>query len=88
MWEQCFCFDCSPHRNAEEAQGEHEELREQREFERAMAEAGFLGCCGSTRFAREMALRGPFSSLDFAVEAARDIWWNKVMSHFPLPFSH
>ncbi|XP_024372429.1 uric acid degradation bifunctional protein TTL isoform X2 [Physcomitrium patens] len=43
-----------------------------------MTEAGFLGCCGSTRFAREMALRAPFSSLDLAVEAARDIWWNKV----------
>lgn len=45
-----------------------------------MTEAGFLGCCGSTRFAREMALRAPFSSLDLAVEAARDIWWNKVIS--------
>ncbi|KAG0618551.1 hypothetical protein M758_4G072800 [Ceratodon purpureus] len=43
-----------------------------------MTEAGFLGCCGSTRFAREMALRGPFSSLDLAVEASREIWWNKV----------
>lgn len=44
-----------------------------------MTEAGFLGCCGSTRFSREMALRAPVSSLDLAVEASRDIWRKKAM---------
>jgi hypothetical protein len=44
-----------------------------------MTEAGFLGCCGSTKFSREMALRAPVSSLDLAVEASRDIWRNKVI---------
>ncbi|KAG0570560.1 hypothetical protein KC19_6G170700 [Ceratodon purpureus] len=38
----------------------------------------FLRCCGSVRFAQEMARVAPFSSLDLAVEAAREIWWNKV----------
>lgn len=39
----------------------------------------FLKCCGSVRFASEMARVAPFSSLELAVEAARDIWWNKVL---------
>nr|XP_027106760.1 uric acid degradation bifunctional protein TTL-like isoform X1 [Coffea arabica] len=38
----------------------------------------FLGCCGSTKFAKEMVLSGPFSNYQQAVEAARDIWFNKV----------
>lgn len=41
-------------------------------------EKDFLGCCGSTKFAREMVSSGPFSSYQQAVEAARDIWFNKV----------
>ncbi|GMH00673.1 hypothetical protein Nepgr_002512 [Nepenthes gracilis] len=38
----------------------------------------FLACCGSTKFAKEMASMSPFTNLDEAVHAARDIWFNKV----------
>lgn len=38
----------------------------------------FLNCCGSTKFASEMAKVAPFSSPAQAVEASRTIWWNKV----------
>lgn len=41
-------------------------------------EEEFLACCGSTKFAKEMAKATPFSSLHDAVTAARDIWFNKV----------
>ncbi|KAM1018787.1 hypothetical protein ACFX13_040981 [Malus domestica] len=41
-------------------------------------EEEFLACCASTKFAKEMAEASPFSSLDEAVTAARDIWFNKV----------
>ncbi|CAN1779422.1 Uric acid degradation bifunctional protein TTL [Linum perenne] len=41
-------------------------------------EKDWLACCGSTRFAKEMASSSPFSSLDHAVSTARDIWFNKV----------
>ncbi|XVF29773.1 hypothetical protein REPUB_Repub16aG0000100 [Reevesia pubescens] len=37
-----------------------------------------LACCGSTQFAKQMALASPFPSLDDAVSTARDIWFNKV----------
>lgn len=43
-------------------------------------EKDFLACCGSTRFAKEMAAAAPFSDCDAAVVAARDIWFNKVLS--------
>ncbi|KAF7824274.1 uric acid degradation bifunctional protein TTL isoform X1 [Senna tora] len=41
-------------------------------------ENDFFGCCGSARFAKEMALASPFVSLEDAISAARDIWFNKV----------
>nr|AKF43386.1 transthyretin-like S-allantoin synthase protein [Geranium phaeum] len=41
-------------------------------------EKDFLACCASSKFAKEMALASPFSSLQHAVTAARDIWFNKV----------
>ncbi|XWS65723.1 hypothetical protein CRYUN_Cryun05aG0138100 [Craigia yunnanensis] len=37
-----------------------------------------LACCGSAHFAKQMALASPFPSLDHAVSAATDIWFNKV----------
>lgn len=40
----------------------------------------FLACCGSTKFAEEMVSAGPFLNVDQAVDAARDIWFNKVSS--------
>ncbi|THG06861.1 hypothetical protein TEA_010198 [Camellia sinensis var. sinensis] len=40
-------------------------------------EKDFLACCGSTRFAKEMASAAPFASLQEAVDAATDIWFNK-----------
>ncbi|XP_008786303.1 L10-interacting MYB domain-containing protein-like [Phoenix dactylifera] len=41
-------------------------------------EQGFLSCCGSKRFAREMAAASPFSDLDHALQSAREIWFNKI----------
>ncbi|KAE9463008.1 hypothetical protein C3L33_05078, partial [Rhododendron williamsianum] len=41
-------------------------------------EKDFLACCGSTRFAKQMTSSAPFSTYDEAVDAARDIWFNKV----------
>ncbi|XP_059651720.1 uric acid degradation bifunctional protein TTL isoform X2 [Cornus florida] len=41
-------------------------------------EKDFLACCGSTQFAKEMASAGPFANYEEAVNAARDIWFNKV----------
>lgn len=38
------------------------------------AEAAFLHCCGSTSFAKTMAERRPFSSLDAAKAEARTVW--------------
>ncbi|XP_022745124.1 uric acid degradation bifunctional protein TTL isoform X2 [Durio zibethinus] len=37
-----------------------------------------LACCGSTQFAKQMAMASPFPSLDHAISAATDIWFNKV----------
>nr|AKF43380.1 transthyretin-like S-allantoin synthase protein [Erodium gruinum] len=44
----------------------------------AFDERDFVACCGSSKFAKEMALASPFSSLQAAVTTARDIWFNKV----------
>ncbi|KAH9733661.1 Hydroxyisourate hydrolase [Citrus sinensis] len=41
-------------------------------------EEELLGCCGSTKFAKEMASASPFASLNQAVSAARHIWWSKA----------
>lgn len=45
-------------------------------------EQDFFACCGSTRFAKEMASAYPFTSLDDAISAARNIWFNKVKIPF------
>ncbi|XP_058104246.1 uric acid degradation bifunctional protein TTL isoform X2 [Magnolia sinica] len=44
----------------------------------AINETDFLSCCGSTKFAKEMARAAPFASCEQAVEAAREIWRNRV----------
>lgn len=59
---------------------ESENHREVREMGSRFDEKDFLACCGSTRFAKEMAAAAPFSDCDAAVVAARDIWFNKVLS--------
>ncbi|KAG9452955.1 hypothetical protein H6P81_005859 [Aristolochia fimbriata] len=43
-----------------------------------LEESDFLACCGSARFAREMAAAAPFANCEQAIRAARDIWMNKV----------
>lgn len=43
-----------------------------------LGEKEWLACCGSVKFAKEMASAGPFSSYQEAVGAASDIWFNKV----------
>ncbi|XP_042014183.1 uric acid degradation bifunctional protein TTL-like isoform X1 [Salvia splendens] len=42
------------------------------------SEKEWLACCGSAKFAQEMASAAPFSNYQQAVDAARDIWFNKV----------
>lgn len=43
-----------------------------------LEEKDFLACCGSTKFAKSMAALSPFPNFDEAVQAATDIWFNKV----------
>uniref|UniRef100_A0A2P2IPE1 Uncharacterized protein n=1 Tax=Rhizophora mucronata TaxID=61149 RepID=A0A2P2IPE1_RHIMU len=43
-----------------------------------MEEKDWAVCCGSSKFAKEMALAAPFPSLQQAIATARDIWFNKV----------
>ncbi|KAJ3678732.1 hypothetical protein LUZ60_002535 [Juncus effusus] len=52
--------------------------REMEERRRRWSVDDWRSCCGSTRFAMEMAAAGPFSDLDHAVRAARHIWLNLV----------
>jgi OHCU decarboxylase len=42
----------------------------------AEAETELLQCCGSTRWARQMAETRPFTSLDSLFASANDIWWS------------
>ncbi|KAK3433852.1 hypothetical protein EUGRSUZ_D01130 [Eucalyptus grandis] len=44
----------------------------------AFDEKDFLACCGSARFAAEIARASPFPSLQAAVAAARDVWFDRV----------
>ncbi|MBA0784437.1 hypothetical protein Gotri_026706 [Gossypium trilobum] len=37
-----------------------------------------LACCGSSQFAKQMALASPFPSVDHAISVAKDIWFDKV----------
>ncbi|CAJ1948680.1 unnamed protein product [Sphenostylis stenocarpa] len=41
-------------------------------------EKDFVSCCGSTKFAKDMVLASPFSSLEHAISVARKIWFNNV----------
>ncbi|XP_021853848.1 uric acid degradation bifunctional protein TTL isoform X2 [Spinacia oleracea] len=44
----------------------------------SVEEEELVACCGSTKFAKQMTALSPFSHLNHAVEAARDIWFNKI----------
>nr|AKF43400.1 transthyretin-like S-allantoin synthase protein [Pelargonium nanum] len=41
-------------------------------------EKDYLACCGSSKFAKEMASASPFETLEDALTTARHIWFNKV----------
>ena len=41
-----------------------------------LAEAEFLTCCGSTRWARTMAGARPFQSIDELLAKADSVWWS------------
>jgi len=41
-------------------------------------ENDYLSCCGSTKFAKEMAAASPFSSYHRALTVAKHIWFNVV----------
>ena len=43
-------------------------------LDREAAEQAFLRCCGSVRWAREMAARGPWPNLEALAEEADKIW--------------
>ncbi|KAI3448999.1 hypothetical protein Pfo_005664 [Paulownia fortunei] len=43
-----------------------------------LGEKEWLACCGSVKFAQEMVAAGPFSNYEEALDAAKDIWFNKV----------
>ncbi|KAL6513512.1 hypothetical protein OROGR_020998 [Orobanche gracilis] len=43
-----------------------------------LGEKDWLACCGSLKFAQEMVSAGPFLNYQEALEAAKDIWFNKV----------
>jgi 2-oxo-4-hydroxy-4-carboxy-5-ureidoimidazoline decarboxylase len=54
------------------------------------SEAVLLRCCGSTRWAREMTQRRPFSNVAAIVTEAADVWlkltyddWREAFSHHP-----
>ncbi len=40
------------------------------------AAAAFLACCGSTRWARELAVRRPFAEVAALLAAADEVWWS------------
>jgi OHCU decarboxylase len=40
------------------------------------AAAALLTCCGSPRWAREMAARRPFGAMEELVSAADEVWWS------------
>jgi OHCU decarboxylase len=42
----------------------------------AEAEAELLACCGSQRWAREMAVRRPFADVEALLAAADQVWWS------------
>jgi len=42
----------------------------------AEAEAELLACCGSRRWAREMAARRPFGGVGALLAAADEVWWS------------
>lgn len=58
--------------------GEERESGVEMEPSVVLGEKDYLACCGSVRFAEEMVLAGPFSDYQRTVNAARDIWFNKV----------
>ncbi|RYR68979.1 hypothetical protein Ahy_A03g015496 [Arachis hypogaea] len=46
-----------------------------------MEEIEFLECCGSIKFAKEMASASPFFLLQHALNVASDVWCNKINVH-------
>ncbi|KAK4397128.1 Uric acid degradation bifunctional protein TTL [Sesamum angolense] len=48
-----------------------------------LGEKEWLACCGSLKFAQEMVSAGPFSNYQEALDAAKDIWFNKVSFFLP-----
>jgi hypothetical protein len=63
---------------------EREREREREEEMERYEEEEYLACCGSTQFAKEMVKASPFASVQEAVSAARDIWFNKVPPSLPI----
>ncbi|XP_065875531.1 uric acid degradation bifunctional protein TTL isoform X2 [Euphorbia lathyris] len=44
-------------------------------------EKDFFACCGSTKFAEDMAQNCPFISIEEAITVAKSIWFNEVNVH-------
>ncbi|XP_019463508.1 PREDICTED: uric acid degradation bifunctional protein TTL isoform X2 [Lupinus angustifolius] len=47
-------------------------------MELSFDEKDYASCCGSSRFAKEMVIASPFSSLQHSISVARNIWFNKI----------
>jgi len=52
------------------------------------AKAALMGCCGSVRWAAEMAHRRPFGGLDAILNAADEVWFGLTRADWLDAFSH
>lgn len=51
------------------------------------AEVEFLKCCGSEKWARDVANQRPFSTLDDLLAKADEVWWSMKPHHWLEAFS-
>ena len=65
-----------------------ESLQRLNTLSRGQAEAELLKCCGSEKWARQMAERRPFEDVKDLLANADSIWWALDGSHWLDAFSH
>ena len=52
------------------------------------AESALLGCCGSSRWASQVANQRPYANLEAIYKAADSIWWKLARTDWLEAFSH
>jgi OHCU decarboxylase len=52
------------------------------------AESALIDCCGSTRWAKQVASRRPFANMEALYKAADSIWWKLDRADWLEAFSH